>query len=354
MAEFPALPLFTDAYLADTRHLSTEEHGAYLLLLMCAWRTRGCALKDDDKFLARIVGVSSHRWRRIKPVMREFFDVYDGMWRQKKLLDVYRGVETRVAKNRANGARGGRAKAAKVRTSRQAAGSSAASGDAMPNQVATKTRLQTPKVAAELTHTEKVFQEPPADSVAAVDDSLLLGLADRAGLAVESLDISVPAMWLAAGASPQADIFPTISRLRQRQEKRKGDVPASLAYYSAAILDARDKRLGAVASGQQHALDRPAAMPKHNFDPNNIDHWRLFLGDPKSRFRGDYLSANWAIGSENPNFCARPLGSDPRAAINDLIPTEIMREYGAAWHWCRRDDDIDANNNNQSDKEMDL
>ena len=88
VAEFPALPLFTDAYLADTRHLTAEEHGAYLLLLMCAWRTRGCALKDCDQTLARTVGVTRARWRKLKPVMLEFFTADGGVWQQKKLSDV--------------------------------------------------------------------------------------------------------------------------------------------------------------------------------------------------------------------------------------------------------------------------
>jgi hypothetical protein len=51
LAEFPALPLFTDAYLGDTTHLSTFEHGAYLLLLIVSWRTPGCCVADDDALL---------------------------------------------------------------------------------------------------------------------------------------------------------------------------------------------------------------------------------------------------------------------------------------------------------------
>ena len=50
MAEFPAMQIWTDAYLGDTSHLSTTEHGAYFLLLMAMWRNGG-SLPNDDAML---------------------------------------------------------------------------------------------------------------------------------------------------------------------------------------------------------------------------------------------------------------------------------------------------------------
>jgi uncharacterized protein YdaU (DUF1376 family) len=87
MAEFPAMPLWTDAYLADTSHLTTTEHGAYLLLLMVAWRTHDKRLPDDDKKLAKYARVTPGQWARLKPVLQEFFKVKDGHWTQGRLTD---------------------------------------------------------------------------------------------------------------------------------------------------------------------------------------------------------------------------------------------------------------------------
>jgi uncharacterized protein YdaU (DUF1376 family) len=87
MASFPALPLWTDAYLADTRHLSTVEHGAYLLLLIEAWRRPSCSLPDDDALLARLTGLSAEAWAEAKPVVMAFWkrDGRSATWRQKRL-----------------------------------------------------------------------------------------------------------------------------------------------------------------------------------------------------------------------------------------------------------------------------
>lgn len=89
MAKFPALPLWTDAYLADTRHLTAEQHGAYLLLLMEAWRRPSCSLPDDDEMLARLACLSSERWAINRDIVMAFwkFDGRKKEWTQSRLND---------------------------------------------------------------------------------------------------------------------------------------------------------------------------------------------------------------------------------------------------------------------------
>lgn len=80
-----AIPLFADAYLADTTHLTTEEHGAYLLLLMAAWRQEDCSLPNDDRKLARIAGLTPRKWKAIKPTIMEFWTLENGRISQLRL-----------------------------------------------------------------------------------------------------------------------------------------------------------------------------------------------------------------------------------------------------------------------------
>ena len=80
----PSIPLFGDAYLADTRHLSLEEHGAYLQLMMIAWRSTDCALPDDDVRLARMLGISAGRWAKIKIAVMAFWTLSEKGWTQKR------------------------------------------------------------------------------------------------------------------------------------------------------------------------------------------------------------------------------------------------------------------------------
>jgi len=76
MSSAPYFPFYPSDYLADTGHLSTEQHGAYLLLLFASW-PRGGRLPNDPKKLARIARISPRRWHLIAPDVLDFF-VEDG------------------------------------------------------------------------------------------------------------------------------------------------------------------------------------------------------------------------------------------------------------------------------------
>ena len=69
---------FPADYLADTRRLTTEQHGAYLLLLMDSWSSG--ALPDDDAVLARVAGLDAESWARTRPVLAGYFEITDGKW----------------------------------------------------------------------------------------------------------------------------------------------------------------------------------------------------------------------------------------------------------------------------------
>ena len=74
MAEFPALPIFTDAYLRDCWHLSDAEHGRYFLLLMLIWQTPNCRVPNDREWIARKLRRTPEQYDTdIKPIVDEFF-----------------------------------------------------------------------------------------------------------------------------------------------------------------------------------------------------------------------------------------------------------------------------------------
>jgi len=100
MAEFPALPLQTEKFLADTRHLTTQQVGAYMLMLMMAWRQEDNSLPNDDEYLARITGLGKKTWEKNKGTLLEFWKLkVNNRWSQKKLDDVKFFVQQKRKQN---------------------------------------------------------------------------------------------------------------------------------------------------------------------------------------------------------------------------------------------------------------
>lgn len=78
------MPLYIGDYLADTAHLTRDQHGGYLLLIFAYWRNGG-PLPDDDARLARICKASAKQWRELREVLSEFFQIENGIWRHKRI-----------------------------------------------------------------------------------------------------------------------------------------------------------------------------------------------------------------------------------------------------------------------------
>lgn len=110
MADLNIMPVFTDAYLADTTHLSREEHGSYLLLLMAMWRAGG-RLKAETAFLMRVAKCTEKTWTKTWAVLEPLFTTEGEFITQKRLASEYSRAEVKVRQNKANASLGGKAKA---------------------------------------------------------------------------------------------------------------------------------------------------------------------------------------------------------------------------------------------------
>ena len=80
------MPLYVADYLSKTGHLSTVEHGAYMLLIMQYWTQE--SLPDNDKILSQITRLRVERWKSVRPQLEPFFTIELGrVWRHSRIDD---------------------------------------------------------------------------------------------------------------------------------------------------------------------------------------------------------------------------------------------------------------------------
>jgi uncharacterized protein YdaU (DUF1376 family) len=70
------MPFYVGDYLSATGRLTTEQHGAYLLLLLDYWKNG--PPPNNDAVLAQIARMSAKAWSKSKPVLLSFFEERDG------------------------------------------------------------------------------------------------------------------------------------------------------------------------------------------------------------------------------------------------------------------------------------
>jgi uncharacterized protein YdaU (DUF1376 family) len=103
MCQFPAMMLWTDAYLADCDHLSDAEHGRYIQLLIHMWRAPDRRFPNDDQWLARKFRRSIEEVQtQLRPLLAEFFQA-DGNWlRHKRIEREWESVAAKAGRQKAN------------------------------------------------------------------------------------------------------------------------------------------------------------------------------------------------------------------------------------------------------------
>lgn len=85
MAEFAALPLFTDAWVADTAHLTRVERGLYMDLLVLCWRSPECRIPNDLAWIDRKLGCDEEEVLTLKKLIAEFMSSTGNWLTQKRL-----------------------------------------------------------------------------------------------------------------------------------------------------------------------------------------------------------------------------------------------------------------------------
>lgn len=119
MSERPFMQLYVSDFIGDTLHLSTEQIGAYMLLLMAMWNAGG-RLPNDDAKLARVARLSVKKWKGISADLMPFFTVDGDTIGHNRLTKELQKSESKSQSRASAGAAGGTAKALKDKEARVA------------------------------------------------------------------------------------------------------------------------------------------------------------------------------------------------------------------------------------------
>lgn len=262
MSTTPALPLFGDAYMADTRHLTLQEHGAYLLMLIIAWQSPECRLPDDDKRIAQMLGITLTRWEKIKPVVSPFWKIGGGFWTQQRLKKERSFVEKRRRDSKS---------AARKRWSQLTENNKDDTCDGISDRICESDAtayappplvvrdINNPPSVNAARENEKKRDDPlaglPAAPAKASPNPMLIRVMEAASFTAPPADGGMLRSWIDDGISLEAVILPTVREVAARQ-LAKGDPVRRLKFFDDAVREEHasqaryHERIGRIAAGQ--------------------------------------------------------------------------------------------------------
>ena len=99
---FAYLALYTGDYLRDTRHLTPLRHGAYLLLLMHCWDSRGPVPLDEQEAAGIANCRSADEVDALRYVLQRFFTKMEDGWYNRRIqLEIERAASISNARSQA-------------------------------------------------------------------------------------------------------------------------------------------------------------------------------------------------------------------------------------------------------------
>jgi uncharacterized protein YdaU (DUF1376 family) len=101
------MPFYVADYLKDTMHLTRDQHGGYMLLLMACWN-RGGRLPNVAGQLAGMAKATPSEWRKLSPVLLPFFEIEGGELVHGRVVEEHEKAARLSEIRRENGGKGGR------------------------------------------------------------------------------------------------------------------------------------------------------------------------------------------------------------------------------------------------------
>lgn len=161
----PYLSIEVDAFTSDelVEAMTTEEVGAYFLLLCKAWKSNPpCSLPNDDTTLAKYARLTSRKWSAARrAVLAPWKIADDGRLYQKRLVESRTHAAQQIEKKRLAGQKGGFAKSQKSSTATASLQHSSSTGGSKPVAEACQVQLQVSVSSNEETQPPNPLSDQP-------------------------------------------------------------------------------------------------------------------------------------------------------------------------------------------------
>lgn len=255
MSATPFMQLYVGDYLADTLHLTTEQHGAYLLLLMTMWRA-DASLPNDPVKLARIARVSTKRWPSVWSEIAPFFVVDGDKITNPRLTKEHQKAVSISQERRNAGKKGGEANALKSKASGEANASD------LPKH-SQKSEPDTTSVVAARDATPVGSQQDQTDReklLAAMGADPTSGMIGPNGTRLGTMnDMAEARKWADLGLSLDDQCRLISERMAQQRGRNPSFTPRSFGYFSGAMSDFAARKSAPLPVSQANKPDDKAA-----------------------------------------------------------------------------------------------